>query len=50
MGLINKALLHPKLFNIDDLKTELEKEEEEETERRKAEWQELKAKQKKTKK
>lgn len=49
LSLINKALLHPKQFNIDDLKIELEHEEEEEI-RKKTEWQELKEKQAKVKK
>lgn len=39
-ALINKALMHPKLFNIDELKTELEDDEKEE-EKRKAEEKEV---------
>lgn len=49
LSLINKALLHPKQFNIDELKIELEREEEEEAARKKAEWQELRAKEAKVK-
>lgn len=45
LSLINKALLHPKQFNIDDLKIELEREEEADEVRKKLEWQQLKDKQ-----
>lgn len=38
-ALINKALLHPKLFNIDDLKRDFE-EEEAEQERERAKYEE----------
>lgn len=43
LGLINKALLHPKEFNIDELKVDLEREEKE-LEQKKREWEELKQK------
>lgn len=43
MGLINKALLHPKQFNIEDLKLQFE-EEDRETRAKQNEWNELKAK------
>lgn len=41
--LINKALLHPKMFNIDELKRDF-KEEEAELERERAKWEETKKK------
>lgn len=43
LNLINKALLHPKEFNIDELKVDLEREEKE-LEQKKREWEELKQK------
>ncbi|KAG4067568.1 hypothetical protein HA402_005340 [Bradysia odoriphaga] len=43
LALINKALLHPKEFNIDELKVDLEREEKE-LEQKKREWEELKQK------
>lgn len=41
MALVNKALLHPKEFNIEELKIQFDKEDQE-IEAKKAEWVELK--------
>lgn len=40
MALINKALLHPKEFNVDELKLQFDKEDEE-IEQKKQEWAEV---------
>lgn len=40
MALINKALLHPKEFNVDELKLQFDKEDEE-IEQKKKEWVEI---------
>lgn len=43
MALINKALLHPKEFNVDELKLQFDKEDEE-IELKKQEWAEVRKK------
>lgn len=43
MALINKALLHPKEFNVDELKLQFDKEDEE-IEQKKQEWAEVRKK------
>lgn len=43
MALINKALLHPKEFNVDELKLQFDKEDEE-IEQKKQEWTEVRKK------
>lgn len=43
MALINKALLHPKEFNVDELKLQFDKEDEE-IEQKKQEWAEVRRK------
>lgn len=43
MALINKALLHPKEFNVDELKLQFDKEDEE-IELKKQEWDEVRKK------
>lgn len=43
MALINKALLHPKEFNVDELKLQFDKEDEE-IELKKQEWAEIRRK------
>lgn len=43
MALINKALLHPKEFNVDELKLQFDKEDEE-IELKKQEWAEIRKK------
>lgn len=49
LDLVNKALMHPKQFNIDELRGEFETEEKE-LERLKEEWKELKVNRAKEKK